>query len=53
VGRFRIFPSRESCLGLVLALAVEIHEDWLESPRHLHMDDLREYKEQQQMRAAA
>ena len=48
----RIFPSRESCLRLVLALAVETHEDWLESPRYLNMDDLREHKKQQ-MRAAA
>src|SRR6202012_4084314 len=40
----RIFPSRESCLRLILALAVETHEDWLESPRYLNMDDLREHK---------
>src|ERR1700744_2481199 len=48
----RIFPSRESCLRLILALAVETHEDWLESPRYLNMDDLREHKKQQ-MRIAA
>jgi len=39
----RIFPNRESCLRLILALAVEIHEQWLES-RYLNMDILREKK---------
>ena len=29
----RIFPNAESCLRLVRALAVETHENWLESPR--------------------
>ena len=37
----RIFPNRESCLRLILALAVKIHEQWLES-RYLNMDILRE-----------
>ena len=48
----RIFPSPPSCLRLVRALAVETHEEWLESPRYLNMEDLREHKKQQ-MRAAA
>jgi putative transposase len=48
----RIFPSPASCLRLVRALAVEMHEEWLESPRYLNMEDLREHKKQQ-MRAAA
>ena len=39
----RIFPNRESCLRLILALAVETHEQWLES-RYLNMDILREKK---------
>jgi transposase-like protein len=26
----RIFPNRESCLRLIRALTVEIHEDWVE-----------------------
>jgi len=39
----RIFPNRESCLRLILALVVEIHEQWLES-RYLNMDILREKK---------
>jgi hypothetical protein len=37
---------------LVRALAVETHEEWLESPRYLNREDLREHKKQQ-MRAAA
>jgi putative transposase len=48
----RIFPNTQSCLRLVRALAVETHEDWLESPRYLNMEHLREHKKQQ-MRAAA
>jgi putative transposase len=34
----RIFPNSRSCLRLVLALAVETHEDWLETARYLNMD---------------
>jgi putative transposase len=48
----RIFPSPASCLRLVRALAVETHEEWLESPRYLNMEDLREHKKQQ-MKVAA
>lgn len=40
----RIFPNSESCLRLVLALAVEIHEDWIEQHRYLNMELLREHK---------
>jgi putative transposase len=29
----RIFPNAESCLRLVRALAVEMHENWLEATR--------------------
>jgi Transposase, Mutator family len=39
----RIFPNAESCLRLIRALAVEMHENWLEAHRYLNMDDLREY----------
>ncbi|MFM8983436.1 MAG: transposase, partial [Spartobacteria bacterium] len=38
----RIFPNEESCLRLVRALAVEIHEDWIEAQRYLDMQALRE-----------
>jgi Transposase, Mutator family len=34
----RIFPNAESCLRLVRALAVEIHEDWIEATRYLNME---------------
>lgn len=33
----RIFPNSESCLRLVRALMVEIHEDWLEAQSYLNM----------------
>jgi transposase-like protein len=48
----RIFPNAESCLRLVRALAVEMHENWLEAHRYLNMDDLREHKKEA-MRMAA
>ena len=40
----RIFPNEESCLRLVRALAVEIHEDWIEQHRYLNMELLRDHK---------
>jgi putative transposase len=36
----RIFPNEASCLRLIRALAVEIHEDWIEAHRHLTMEAL-------------
>ncbi len=48
----RIFPSPASCLRLIRALAVETHEEWLEGPRYLNMEDLREHKKQQRRAAA-
>jgi len=42
----RIFPNAESCLRLIRALAVEMHENWLEAHRDLNMDDLREHKKE-------
>lgn len=41
-----IFPNAESCLRLVRALAVEMHENWLEATRYLNMDHLREHKKE-------
>ena len=38
----RIFPHAESCLRLVRAHCVEIHEAWLEDNRYLNMDLLKE-----------
>ena len=43
----RIFPNRESCLRLTRALAVEIHEDWVEAIRYLDMEVLKEQLKQQ------
>lgn len=40
----RIFPSTSSCLRLVRALCVEIHEGWLEDSRYLNMNLLREQR---------
>ena len=42
----RIFPNAASCLRLVRALAVEIHEGWLEATRYLNMEHLRERKKE-------
>lgn len=42
----RIFPNPESCLRLTRALAVEIHEDWIEQHRYLNMELLREHKKE-------
>jgi putative transposase len=42
----RIFPNAESCLRLIRALAVEMHENWLQAHRYLNLDDLREHKKE-------
>jgi putative transposase len=48
----RIFPNAESCLRLVLALAVETHENWLEGTRYLNMQHLYEHKKEALRQAA-
>jgi transposase-like protein len=48
----RIFPNAESCLRLIRALAVETHENWLEAPRYLSLEDLREHKKEALRQAA-
>jgi putative transposase len=48
----RIFPNAESCLRLIRALAVEIHENWLEGTRYLNMDHLIEHQKEALRRAA-
>jgi putative transposase len=40
----RIFPNEASALRLLRALAVEMHENWLESPRYLNMETLQEQR---------
>jgi putative transposase len=42
----RIFPNADSCLRLTRALAVEIHEDWIEGTRYLNMELLKEHKKE-------
>ena len=42
----RIFANSASCLRLIRALAIEMHENWLEAHRYLSMDDLREHKKE-------
>jgi len=42
----RIFPNVHSCLRLTRALAVEIHEDWIEGTRYLNMELLKEHKKE-------
>ena len=49
----RIFTNVASCLRLVRALAVEMHENWIEAIRYLNMEDLKEHKKEQMRRAAA
>ena len=44
----RIFPNAASCLRLIRALAVEIHEDWIEATRYLDMEVLKDHFKQQQ-----
>jgi putative transposase len=49
----RIFPNEQSCLRLIRALAVEIHEDWIEAHRYLNMEMLREQRKQLELLEAA
>ena len=42
----RIFPNAKSCLRLIRALTVEIHENWIEQHRYLNMELLREHKKE-------
>jgi putative transposase len=49
----RIFPNEAACLRLVRALAVEVHEDWVEATRYLNMDLLMEQKRERQRQAEA
>ncbi len=49
----RIFRNERSCLRLILALAAEMHENWIEETRNLNMEDLRKHKRGQMRRAVA
>jgi putative transposase len=48
----RIFPNTAACLRLVRALAVEMHENWIEATRYLNMEYLKEHKKEQVRQAA-
>jgi putative transposase len=49
----RIVPDEQSALRLIRALAVEIHEDWIEAHRYLNMEMLREQRKELQLLEAA
>jgi putative transposase len=42
----RIFPNASACLRLVRALAVEMHENWIEAMQYLNMEPLAEQKKE-------
>lgn len=48
----RIFPNAASCLRLTRALAVEMHEGWIEATRYLNMELLREQHKERRTAAA-
>jgi transposase-like protein len=48
----RIFPNLAACQRLVRALAVEMHENWIEATRYLNMEYLKEHKKELMRRAA-
>lgn len=48
----RIFPNNESCLRLIRALGAEMHENWIEAPRYLDMNLLKEHKKHELMKLA-
>ena len=48
----RIFPNEESCLRLVLALAVEQHEEWQEGAVYLNMQPLAEERRRRVLKEA-
>lgn len=49
----RIFPNAAACLRLVRAIAVEMHENWIEATRYLNMEYLKEHKKEVLLRRAA
>jgi putative transposase len=42
----RIFPNAAACLRLIQALAVEMHENWIEAMQYLNMEPLLEQKKE-------
>jgi putative transposase len=49
----RIFPNAAACLRLIRAIAVEMHENWIEATRYLNMEYLKEHKKEVLLRRAA
>lgn len=49
----RIFPDPAACLRLIRAIAVEMHENWIEAIRYLNMEYLKEHKKEVLLRRAA
>src|SRR6185437_4208048 len=49
----RIFPNPAACLRLIRAIAVEMHENWIEATRYLNMEYLKEHKKEVLLRRAA
>jgi putative transposase len=49
----RIFPNMAACLRLIRAIAVEMHENWIEATRYLNMEYLKEHKKEVLLRRAA
>ena len=49
----RIFPNAQRCLRLLRALAVEMHENWIEATRYLDMELLKEHRKQPAVQVAA
>lgn len=48
----RIFPNVDACLRLIRALAVEMHENWIEATRYLNMEYLKEQQKEGMKRVA-
>jgi putative transposase len=48
----RIFPNTAACLRLIRALAVEMHENWIEATKYLNMEYLKEHKKELMRQAA-
>lgn len=40
----KVFPSREACLRLVAALAMEQSEEWVTGRRYLDMEELKDHE---------
>jgi putative transposase len=49
----RLFSNTATCLRLTRALAVEMHEGWIEATRHLNTDPLREQTKERRNAGAA